>query len=144
MTPNQQKPIIAVMVSLILLCVMLISYIWFTETRYPLFGNNSRIYNEKEALEDELEAIQRVTDSVQHLYAGPRPKWEVSQLIADSLVCKTCAGVEKLNDHYYQLLGTFQTAEDARFLSGQLLKMGLKDLKIFRKEGLKTDEETFQ
>lgn len=144
MTPQTQRTFIVSMAALIVACVMMAAYIWFTETRYPLFGQNYKVYEENLTLKNELNQLRLVMDSVSKNVGGAQTRYEVTQQLVDSLACTTCAGVENLNGHHYQLFGTFQSKEDAVFTMGQLLKLGMKDLKLFRREGLAVQEEGMQ
>jgi hypothetical protein len=139
MTPKEQKTVMITMVSLIVLLVMSFSYIWYSETNKPLFGKNASKNNDINELEIELSKARSIIDSLVKLQ-DTVPTFELRRQPPDSLLCITCPYVENINGKYYELLGTFHSAEEARFLASQLLKNGIQAIRIFHRNGLQAEE----
>ena len=139
MTPKEQKTVMVVMVSLIVILVISISYIWFSETKRPLFGRNAASYNENAEMVKELSQARNIIDSLTGLQET-RPSFELRREPPDSALCKTCPHVENIHGKYYELIGTFHSAEEARFLASQLLRLGVHSIKIFHRSGLQAEE----
>lgn len=139
MTQKEQRTVMIVMVSLIVVLVISISYIWYSEANRPLFGRNAASYGEIIELEKELVEARSIVDSLTKIQETV-PSYELRRQPADSLLCKTCPNVENINGIYFELLGTFHTPDEARFLAAQLLKIGVHDIKIFHRNGLTADE----
>ncbi|MBI3235259.1 MAG: hypothetical protein HYZ42_14690 [Bacteroidetes bacterium] len=139
MSPKEQKTVMIVMVSLIVLLVMSLSYIWITEQNIPLFGKNLRNKLEIQELEEELKNSRQIIDSLSKIQETV-PSYELRRHQPDSLLCKNCPSVENINGKYYELYASFHTADDARYLVSQLLKVGISNLKIFHRNGLQAEE----
>lgn len=139
MTSKEIRKIMIVMVTLIVFVVMSICYIWYSQSVRPLFGRSANSHEEILELEVELQHSKLIIDSLSNIQETA-PAFELRRQPPDSLLCKTCPNVENINGVYYELFGSFHTANDARFLAAQLLKVGVHSIKIFRRTGLQAEE----
>lgn len=137
-TPNLRR-VMWVMVSLIVVMVMLVTYIWLSGAGYYLPGRKYSQFNDLKQIESELKTAKEIIDSLTDIQEAI-PPYEVRVKQPDSVICDGCPFVEKINGGYYELFGSFHHPDDARFLVSQLLRNKIHNIFIFKRQGLQAIE----